>query len=111
MGRCEAGHSEPQRKEHGDYERSGEYVRRHQRIAKSPTLHSRPRNQRIGPVPAYVRLGREIYQNVKAEDAPRTVERILKGYLAHREGDETFLMFSKRHEAEALKAMFDGVAA
>jgi ferredoxin-nitrite reductase len=57
------------------------------------------------------RLGREIYQNVKAEDAPRTVERILKGYLAHREGDETFLMFSKRHEAEALKAMFDGVAA
>jgi len=57
------------------------------------------------------RLGREIYQNVKAEDAPRTVERILKGYLAHREGDETFLTFSKRHEAEALKAMFDGAAA
>jgi ferredoxin-nitrite reductase len=56
-------------------------------------------------------LGREIYQDVKAEDAPRTVERILKGYLAHREANETFLAFSKRHETEALKAMFDGAAA
>ncbi len=52
-------------------------------------------------------LAREIYKDVKAEDAPRTVERILKGYLAHREGDETFLTFSKRHETDALKAMFD----
>jgi ferredoxin-nitrite reductase len=55
-------------------------------------------------------LARDIYKDVKAEDAPRTVERILKGYLAHREGDETFLAFSKRHEAGALKAMFDAVA-
>ena len=47
---------------------------------------------------------------MKAEDAPRTVERVLKGYLAHREGDETFLAFSKRHETEALKAMFDAEA-
>ena len=49
-------------------------------------------------------LARDIYQDVKAEDAPRTVERILKGYLAHRDGDETFLAFSRRHEADALKA-------
>jgi ferredoxin-nitrite reductase len=56
------------------------------------------------------RLARDIYRNIKAEDAPLTVERILKGYLAHREGNETFLAFSKRHEADALKAMFDGVA-
>jgi ferredoxin-nitrite reductase len=47
---------------------------------------------------------------VKAGDAPRTVERILKGYLAHRDGDETFLAFSKRHETDALKRMFDAVA-
>ena len=40
-------------------------------------------------------LAREIYQDVKAEDAPRTVERILKAYLAHRAStDETFLAFS-----------------
>ena len=57
------------------------------------------------------RLARDIYKDVKAEDAPRTVERILKGYLAHREGNETFLAFSKRHEADALKAMFDAEAA
>jgi ferredoxin-nitrite reductase len=55
-------------------------------------------------------LARDIYKDVKAEDAPRTVERILKGYLAHREGNETFLAFSKRHEAGALKAMFDAGA-
>ena len=29
-------------------------------------------------------LGREIYRDVKAEDAPQTVERMLKAYLAHR---------------------------
>ena len=52
-------------------------------------------------------LGREIYRDVKAQDAPRAVERMLKGYLAHRASpDETFLVFSRRHEVEALKAMF-----
>ena len=55
-------------------------------------------------------LARDIYKDVKAEDAPRTVERILKGYLAHREGNETFLAFSKRHDTDALKTMFDGLA-
>jgi ferredoxin-nitrite reductase len=52
-------------------------------------------------------IAREIYKDVKAEDAPRTVERILKGYLAHRADDETFVDFSKRHEVETLKSMFD----
>jgi ferredoxin-nitrite reductase len=56
-------------------------------------------------------LARDIYKDVKAEDAPRAVERILKGYLTHREGEETFLDFSGRHEADALKAMFDAEAA
>ena len=35
-------------------------------------------------------------------------KRMLKGYLAHRAAcDETFLAFSRRHEVEALKKMFD----
>ena len=35
-------------------------------------------------------LAREIYRDVKAEDAPATVERMLKAYLAHRASrDET----------------------
>jgi len=57
-----------------------------------------------------VYVARDIYRDVKAEDAPRTVERILKGYLTHRDGNETFLAFSQRHEADVLKAMFDAEA-
>ena len=53
-------------------------------------------------------LGREIYRDVKAEDAPRTIEKMLKAYLAHRASkQETFLAFSRRHEIDTLKAMFD----
>jgi ferredoxin-nitrite reductase len=51
-------------------------------------------------------LGREFFHDVKAEDAPRTVERILQAYLAHRSGtQETFLAFARRHDVDALKAM------
>ena len=53
-----------------------------------------------------VGLARDLYRDVKATDAPRTIERMLKGYLAHRDGDETFLAFSRRHDVEALKGMF-----
>jgi ferredoxin-nitrite reductase len=53
-------------------------------------------------------LGREIFHDVKAEHAPKTVERMLKSYLAHRASpDETFLAFTRRHEVEQLKTMFD----
>jgi ferredoxin-nitrite reductase len=48
---------------------------------------------------------------VKAEDAPRHVEQMLKGYLTHRAApEETFLGFSKRHELNALKTMFEAEA-
>ncbi|MBB5050086.1 ferredoxin-nitrite reductase [Afipia massiliensis] len=51
-------------------------------------------------------MGRELFQNVKAEDAPRTVERVLKAYVAHRASeDETFVAFAKRTEIDALKRM------
>jgi ferredoxin-nitrite reductase len=51
--------------------------------------------------------GREIYRDVKAEDAPRTIERMLKTYLAHRAApQESFMTFTRRHEIEALKALF-----
>ncbi|MBS0246886.1 MAG: NirA family protein [Proteobacteria bacterium] len=55
-------------------------------------------------------LAREIYRDVKAEDAPRAIERMLKGYLAHRDGKETFLAFSRRHDLEALKGLFKAEA-
>ena len=55
-------------------------------------------------------LGRELYRDVVAEDAPRTVERILKAYLGHRASRETFLAFVRRHEIDALKAMAEAEA-
>jgi ferredoxin-nitrite reductase len=43
---------------------------------------------------------------------PRTVELILKAYLAHRGSrEESFLAFARRHEIEALKAMAEREAA
>ncbi|NGX95398.1 MAG: NirA family protein [Candidatus Afipia apatlaquensis] len=51
-------------------------------------------------------MGRELFQNVKAQDAPRIVERVLKAYVNHRSSeDETFIAFAKRTEINALKRM------
>lgn len=55
-------------------------------------------------------LGREIYRDVPATDAPKTIESMLKGYLARRDGQETFLAFTRRHQIDALKSMFEGEA-
>jgi ferredoxin-nitrite reductase len=56
-------------------------------------------------------LAREIYRDVKAEDAPRTIERVLKSYLAHRSSSqENFLAFTRRHDIEALKSLAAGEA-
>jgi ferredoxin-nitrite reductase len=56
-------------------------------------------------------IGREIYRDVKVEDCPRAVERMLRAFLAHRRGDEAFLAFTRRHEVGALKTMIDGIVA
>jgi len=57
-------------------------------------------------------LGRELFRDVTAEEAPRTVARILKAYLVHRAApEETFLDFVRRHELDALKAMIAPEAA
>jgi len=51
-------------------------------------------------------IARELFSNVKAEDAPRTVERVLKAYVTNRASeDETFLDFAKRTDIDALKRM------
>jgi ferredoxin-nitrite reductase len=57
-------------------------------------------------------LGRELFRDVTAEATPRTVERIIKAYLAHRTSrEETFLAFTRRHDIDALKAMTEREAA
>jgi ferredoxin-nitrite reductase len=52
-------------------------------------------------------IARELYREVKAEDCPQLVERVLRAYSAHRSGNETFLAFARRHDIAALKAMVD----
>jgi ferredoxin-nitrite reductase len=55
--------------------------------------------------------GREIYRDVKADDAPATIERMLKAYLANRAGaQESFADFTRRHDIDALKALFEARA-
>jgi len=54
-------------------------------------------------------LAREICRDIKAEDVPATIERLLKAYLAQRDAkDETFLAFTRRHDEAALKQMIAG---
>jgi ferredoxin-nitrite reductase len=51
----------------------------------------------------------EIYHDVKAEDAPKVVERMLKAYLAHRASpQESFLAFARRHEVDSLRSLIEG---
>ncbi|WP_158814420.1 NirA family protein [Methylocapsa sp. S129] len=51
-------------------------------------------------------IGREVLRDVKADEAPGAVERLLKSYLRHRADDaESFHAFAARHEVDALKAL------
>jgi ferredoxin-nitrite reductase len=53
-------------------------------------------------------IGQEVFHDLKAEDTPRTVEKLLKAYLAHRASpDETFLTFARRHDGETLRKLAD----
>jgi ferredoxin-nitrite reductase len=57
-------------------------------------------------------LARELFRDVKADDTPQTIERMLKTYLARRASrDETFQAFARRHDIAALTGMFSGAAA
>lgn len=53
-------------------------------------------------------IGREIFKSVTAEEMPAKIERMLRGYLERRKGDdETFNEFVRRHDTDSLKAIFD----
>ena len=52
---------------------------------------------------AAAKIGRELYRDVKAGDAPMVVEGILRTYMTHRKNaDEDFAAFVARHDGEAL---------
>jgi ferredoxin-nitrite reductase len=56
-------------------------------------------------------VGQEVFHDLKAEDTPQAVERLLKAYLAHRTApDETFLSFARRHDGETLRKLADAEA-
>ena len=53
-------------------------------------------------------IGQEVYRDLRAEDAPQTVERLLKAYLKHRASpEEHFLTFARRHDGETLRKLAD----
>jgi ferredoxin-nitrite reductase len=53
-------------------------------------------------------IARELFQNVKAEDAPKTVAGILRAYRGNRQGDaETFAAFARRLDAETIRRLAD----
>ncbi|WP_184259982.1 NirA family protein [Rhodopseudomonas rhenobacensis] len=52
-------------------------------------------------------IGRELFRDVKAGDAPRVIEQMLHGYLTHRAAtNESFLDFARRHEIATLQQIF-----
>jgi len=51
-------------------------------------------------------IARELFPNVKVEDCPRIVLRILKVYLSERtDNRETFLAFVRRTDIDTLKSL------
>jgi ferredoxin-nitrite reductase len=52
-------------------------------------------------------IGTEVLRDVKQEDAPQVIERMLSVYLAQRQSpSETFLDFTRRHDEAALQQIF-----
>jgi ferredoxin-nitrite reductase len=56
-------------------------------------------------------FGRELFRDVKATDAPQTIERILNAYVANRlSPQESFLAFAGRYDDAALRAICESAA-
>jgi ferredoxin-nitrite reductase len=51
-------------------------------------------------------VGRQIFSGVTATELPATLEKLLRVYLKNRQGRESFLQFSTRHELGKLQEMF-----
>jgi len=51
-------------------------------------------------------VGRQVFQGVSCNDLKPTLEKMLKGYLRHREENETFQSFTNRHDLGALQGIF-----
>ena len=56
------------------------------------------------------KLGRKVHCSIPAEELPRRIEAMLRGFLAHRALGETFQNFTNRHNVEELKRLFEAGA-
>jgi ferredoxin-nitrite reductase len=64
-----------------------------------------------GGTGANAKIGREIWRDIRSEDCPAAVEKLLRAYLAHRaRPEETFFDFANRHETDALARLAEGTA-
>lgn len=51
-------------------------------------------------------LAREVWRDIRSEDCPAAVERLLGAYLKHRaDATETFFAFANRHDTDTLKRL------
>jgi ferredoxin-nitrite reductase len=51
-------------------------------------------------------VGRQVFQGVSFEQLKPTLEKMLEGYLRHRQVDESFQKFTSRHDLNSLQAIF-----
>lgn len=51
-------------------------------------------------------VGRQVFSGVTAAELPGMIEKMLRTYLKHRQGSETFQQFSTRHEVGKLQVLF-----
>jgi sulfite reductase beta subunit-like hemoprotein len=52
-------------------------------------------------------VGRQVFAGVTAAELPRSLERMLRAFLKHREGRETFQAFTNRQEVGRLQELFE----
>ena len=51
------------------------------------------------------RSGRELFRGIAFESLKPTVEKMLRGYLRHRQKGENFQAFTRRHDLNTLQAI------
>lgn len=59
-----------------------------------------------GGTGAHAEIGREVFKGISFGEVPALLEHILKVYLAKRNGGESFIEFTRRHDLKQLQEVF-----
>ena len=51
-------------------------------------------------------MGRQVFSGIHFEELKSTLEKMLKGFLRHREPGETFQKFTQRQDLNTLQVIF-----